>query len=321
MVRPRRFLTRTLRVALLALAAGSIACGGASDSGPGESLTVSGTVLGGDGVPLAQVSVIARPALEPEQIDSSRLSELDGLGLACIDERAPLACDDQRESTKTGAQGEFSMTFAMNQPVGGSRAVATVPKPMTVAVREDPGSGELSGPAITRQVAPDVATIDVGTLTMWEPVLELTTLESGDAVVHWEPAPLIQVTGYRVLVEGSDGRLVWQETTSELELELELKLANLDGTLGAVSVVALGKDAPQRWRSARIPYRADDGTVRLATVDEVGWPEHADLGPELVLAAIGALFLASLILVIVAGARHRWRLAMIPVLRPAPGRR
>lgn len=298
---------RALLTGVLGLAASLAACA-PSDPDPAARVTLTGAVLDAAGAPLPDARVTARLRLEPQQIDSSRLSELDALGFACIDERPPPACADHRDSTQTEAGGDFSLDPATAPP-------AT----LLVTARRDAGPGELSGPAHSRLVAAESAAVDLGAVTMWTPGLVLTTVEGADAVLQWEPAPPGDVAGYRVLVEDSTGRLVWQETADRRELRLHLP--NLAGTRGGVSVVAMGADASVRWRSARVPYRADDGTVRPASVEEVGWPVETALGPGIVLAAIVALFGASLMLVLVAGARHRHRLALIPVLRGAPGRR
>lgn len=296
-------------VAGLIAAIGLAGCGAGSGPDPAGTLVLNGAVLDPAGAPLRDASVTARPALTPQEVDTSRLSELDALGFACIDERPPAACRERRHSAATGEGGEFALRFGVTEALGGQPAVATAPEPLTVAVHGDPGKGELSGFAVSRRVVPDPAGTELGAFTAWEPALELATVEGGDAVLRWEPEAPGRVATYRVLVEGSEGRLVWQETTGERELRLTLP--NLEGTRGAVSVVALAAEAPERWRSARIPYRADDGSVRPAAVDEVDWPLESDLPAEVLLAAIVSFFFATLMLLVTTGARHRRRLALL----------
>lgn len=271
-------------------------------------------MVDGAGAPVAEASALGRTSLHPEDIeDSARLLELDGIGFACVDERAPAACRSHRRTASTDAGGAFALTFGLSEALGASPAVLSAPAdPITVAVRVPAEGNELSGPAVSRRILPSVDGFDLGGMTVWDPVVEVTTVNGADARVAWALEAPGAVSGYRVLVEESDGRLIWQETTRGRELTL--KLPNLLGTRGAISVVAVGSDSPQWWRSARVPYRADDGSVRPAGTAEVRWPRPADLAPGAVLAGIVAFLAAALLLVTAGNVRHRRAVAALSLV-------
>ena len=317
MVRARRLLTTSILSALVV--ASTPGCDAGAGPAPEDSVAITGSVIDAAGAAVVGATASARTALTPQQIDSSRLNELDELGFACIDERPPSACHDHRKSGATGAAGEFSLVFGVLEALGGGPAVITSPQPMTIAVVLAPGAGELSGAAASQRIIPDAAGAPVETFVMWQPALALETINGSDAVLRWDRAPVGEIDEYQVFVEDSSGRLVWQEATTAREMVL--KLPNLSGTRGGVSVVALAPDRTHHWRSARIPYRADGGMVRPAPVDDVDWPTGAGLPAPVVLVAIVAILLANVLLVGVSGHRHRQHLATIPVRRHRRRRR
>lgn len=313
MVRARRLLSFALAVSFWA----------GCDAGPGDdpagTLTIEGVLVDETGAPVVGAVATARPALTPQEVITPRLTELDELGFACIDERPPSACREHRRTARTAPGGEFALEFGVTEALGGGPAVMTTAEPMTVSLHLDPTDSQLSGPATSREILPDESGAGLGQFVLWNPSLVLETVNGTDAVLRWDRAPAAEVAGYRVLVENSEGKLVlYVGTTAQ---EMTLALPTVADTRGAVSVVALGKDRPERWRSARVPYRADDGSVRLAGVDDVGWPLDARLAPGVVLLAIGAFLGANITLVVAANARHRRHLATIPVRRRQRARR
>ena len=288
-------------------------CTPGSAGDPGGSLTLTGTVSDQGGNTVEGVSVTAHPALAPQDIESSRHTELAALGFACIDERPPSACRKARETGSTDQRGQFSLSLGVHEVVTRRSDIGATLVRVGVTARAEPAMGELSGPAVARwiDVEDPASEVDVGDVVVWAPILELVPGEGGDAVLRWQGDPPGRGARYEVLVEDSEGELVWKETTHSRELGL--KLVNLADTRGAVSVVAIGVDLPERWRSARLPYRADEGAVRAATAREVEWPREVSLAPELVLAAIISLLFASMLFVVTAGTRHRRRLTVMPL--------
>lgn len=305
MVRPQRrvaagFATGFATFAFLA------AC--TPGSGP-VAMVVHGSLVDVGGTPIAGAAVQARPDLNPRDIETSRLSELDSLALACVDERPPPTCGDRRRDDVTDPAGAFAVELHAGDLTGGP-GVVSAPEALNIVAQREREPSELSPPAVSRRLAVASSETTLEPLTLWDPGLEMTTDAGGDATLRWAGDPPEKVSIYRVLVEASNGRLVWSEETQARELIL--RHAELQGTRGAVSIVAIGADEPQYWRSARAPYRADVGVVRLAGVDEVGWPFPRSLSQGVVLVAIVALLLASSLLVVTGGIRHRRQLVRGP---------
>lgn len=293
-----------------------VACSGDAAE-PDAGVSVTGVVADEAGAPVVGATVSARPHLAAQEIDTSRLAELDALGFACIDDRPPPACDEGDQRERTGDDGRFTVTFG-TEDLGGAAAVVAAPTPLTIAATHDPADGQVSGPATSGQLL-FAGDEQLPPMVLWNPALTLETTNGADAALRWDHPPAVAVSEYRVLVEDSDGRLVWQEATDSLEVVL--RLPNLSGTRGAVSVVAVASDGPERYRSARIAYRADEGHIRAATIEEIDWPSHARLSPAVVLGAIVSLLVANLMMVITAGVRHRRQLELIPVRSARPRRR
>ncbi|MBI2169271.1 MAG: hypothetical protein HYU28_07190 [Actinobacteria bacterium] len=303
MARPARVLS----LASLALAGFMLAGCGVKSGPDAGTLIVHGSVAGAGGIPRSDVDVVARHRLDAEDVQTVRLSELDSLGFACIDERPPRACGGG-QSASVDDQGVFSLE--VGDTVAGP--VVAGPEPLIVALHAPPGSGQLSGPAVSRDVLPAGDGVDLGAVEVWDPALQISPLASGDAALRWEPAAPGAISQYEVLVENSNGDLVWDETTKRRELTLLHQ--HLADTKGAVSVVALGADPPLRFRSARIPYRADGASIVGAAVGEVGWPKRRTVPPEMVLVAIVSFMLASVLLVTTTASRHRQQMRRISLI-------
>lgn len=287
-------------MALLALVA--VGC----DPGPSDpaAIAVSGRVAGGDGNGIGGVRVSARPDGELQGA-SARLTALGELGLACVDERRPPECTGEARST--GSDGAFTV------PVEGSAAppgVVAGPVTVELAVRAGAESGQLTGAAAATVVAV-TGDEDVGDLVLWEPSLEFAPGDGGDGVLTWSAHPSGDVE-YRALAESSDGRLLWDETSSDLEVVFPADA--LRDSAGGLSVVARARTAGLVWRSPRVPFVADETGVHLAGVDDVGWPLNHRISETVVLVAIIALLLTSAMLVMVAGSRHRRRLRLVGAL-------
>lgn len=309
---PRRGarLSRRLLGAAVAALLGVVPATCSTDA-PDASIAVHGRVTDVEGVGLEGARVESRP-IEELQGASARLNALGELGLACVDERPPPECTEDASETRTGTDGTFAVSVAGTAPPPG---VVAGPVTVEIAIRAPADSGQLTGPSASVTVAVSEET-DVGDLALWQPSLELSPAEGGDAVLRWSPHPAGDVD-YRAFAETSDGRLLWDEATSELELTFPAEA--LRDTTGGLSVVARARNANVAWRSARIPYVADADGVRLAPVDEVGWPADRGISELVVLVAIISLLLASAMLVLVSGARHRRRLRLLQAL-PLPRR-
>lgn len=277
-----------------------------TDAPDPAAIVVRGRVTDVEGIGFDDARVEARP-VEELQGASARINVLGELGLACVDERPPPECTEGASGTRTEADGAFEV------PVSGTAAppgVVAGPVTVEIAVRVPADSGELTGPSAATTVAVSEPT-DVGDLAIWEPSLELSPVEAGDGVLRWSPHPVGDVD-YRALAETNDGRLLWDEATSGVELRFPAEA--LRDTTGSLSVVARARNTSLMWRSARIPYLADADGVRLVDVDEVGWPSERGISEIVVLVAIIGLLLSSAMLVLVAGWRHRRRLRLIQAL-------
>lgn len=306
-------LGRHLAMVLTALA--GVAATTCSTEGPDPSaIVVTGRVTDTDGAALTDVVVEARP-VDELQGASARLNALGELGLACVDERPPPECTDGASSTHTDDDGGFDLGVTGTAAPPG---VVAGPVTVEIAARAHAETGELTGPSVATAVALS-ENENIGDLALWQPSLELSSAEEGNGIFRWSPHPAGDVD-YRVLAETSGGRLLWDESTAELELTFPAEA--LRDTAGGVSVVARARNANFVWRSARVPYVADAEGVRLAEVDEVGWPSGRGISEIVVLVAIIGLLLTSAMLVLVAGSRHRRhlrRLRALPVTRGGEG--
>lgn len=304
----RLTLGRRLAVVLTALA--GVAATTCSAEGPDPSaIVVTGRVTDTDGAGIADVVVEARP-VDELQGASARLNALGDLGLACVDERPPPECTDGASGTHTDDDGSFGVAVS---GTGAPPSVVAGPVTVEIAARASTDTGELTGPSVATAVALS-ENENVGDLALWQPSLELSSAEAGDGVFSWSPHPAGDVD-YRALAETSDGRLLWDEATAELELTFPAEA--LRDTAGGISVVARARNANLVWRSARIPYVADADGVRLTGVDAVDWPSDRGISEIVVLVAIIGLLLSSAMLVLVSGSRHRRRLRLMQAL-PLP---
>lgn len=254
----RRFAAFIL---LFALVAGACTDNAGVDSD--ADVTISGRVADASAA-VDDARVKVRKTLMPDEYGGARLDVLHDLGFACVDERAPDACWKVDRETRPD-DGRFALEMKghdTNEPstncdrafIGGGPCAQA----MHAAAIADAAKGELTGPTTAARFVVQETHVELPTLELWRPTLEVSADETSNVLRWGDPPRSTSPVGHLVLAEGPDGSLVWGMLAPPVgHVRIDGRL--LEGFVAGLSVVALDASGRLAYRSARIPVRGGAG--------------------------------------------------------------
>jgi hypothetical protein len=231
---------------------------------PGADILIDGTVAREDGRPARD----ARVALTKEPDFFDVLFTVTSLGLACLADEVPDACDDARV-IDAGSDGRFSLDVKGRDTQGLGGNAATMG--LSAVIR--PSEGMSRGPGTTVRFQVQTTSLDLA-LRLWEPVLQFearprrarlafSDLPAGVLPAQASPADARVEAHFR----SAGGRLVWRLPRIDRVQEFDARV--LEDTRGDISVVAYvddvevdvseGVELDVALTSGRLPYESPAG--------------------------------------------------------------
>lgn len=229
-------------VAMLLLAA----CGESSRVDPEATVTVSGEVRTSGGQPVEGRPVSLGTGVT---VGDGAFGVLT-LGLACTGG----SCSGDFWDTTTGTDGRYSFTL-QGQDTQSSFGEA---ESVLVSAQGAPDDDEVSGPVTTARFLVQATRVEVPTLELVDPDLEVRAQDGVEA--QWAP---VRPAPYELRFETDETTPVWQVATAEPRVVVDPRV--LEDTAGRVVVSGTSEDAVEgsdvtlTWRSGGVGYVAGAG--------------------------------------------------------------